>query len=428
MIDCALVYLPKPFLKNPDAQAPLGIMYIAASLLERGKTVELKQYASYSDDDAIMDLPEAALYGITATSLEIPHANRFSRKIKLKYPDAHIVIGGPGVYARDFIDFSVVDSICYGDGEHIIHDILADAKNNSMPRIYYGGAIEDLDSLPLPARHLLKDHQGGDIFAYNKRYAEGDSTILVSSRGCPMVCAFCSAPALTYNKKLRFRDPQKIAEEIRFVKENYGIKQFRFSDDFFTANRERVLALCDAIGPEDVFWRISCRVKPLDDEMLRAMYAAGCRELSFGIESFDDDVLTGLKKNATVNDNVRALNLASKYDFSIRILLMIRTPFQTFHTVDKNIYWLLRVPFNIVACTTFVPLPGSDIWENPDEYNIEILDKDLDKYNFYFFGPDGRRPMDKIFRIKNRDIEEFHKESELFRDWLENDLKRINRG
>jgi len=428
VIDVCLIYLPKPFLRQPDAQAPLGLMYIAAALESAGKTVELKHYAAYSDEQAINDLPSAHLYGITATALEIPHSNRFGALIKLKYPDAKIVVGGPGVYAKEFIDKKIIDSICYGDGEEIILNILNDAKCNAMSPLYNGGAIENLDTLNLPARHLLKDRQGGDIFAYGKHYADGDSTIIVSSRGCPMQCAFCSAPALTYSNKLRFRSPKEIAKEIRYVKEKYGITQFRFSDDFFTANRQRVFDLCDAIGPENIFWRISCRVKPLDEDMLRAMWNAGCRELSFGVESFDDRVLTGLNKNATSMDNVRALDLASAYDYSVRILLMIRTPFQEFDTIDKNIFWLNRVPFNIVACTTFVPLPGSAIWNNPDVYNIEILDKDLDKYNFYFFGPDGRRPIDKIFRIKNRDIDEFHKESEFFRDWLENDLKKINKG
>ena len=425
--DCILIYLPKPYLKNPDAQNPLGLLYLAASLIENNNTVEIKNYAIFSDDEAISDIPPANLYGITATSLEILHANRFARKLKHKYPEAKVVIGGPGVYAQEFVDKDVIDSLCYGDGERIIIKILEDAKNNQIKPVYYAEPIQNLDELPIPARHLLST-QGGDIFAYNKRYAEGESTIIISSRGCPMKCAFCSAPALTYNNTLRFRSPQKIAEEIRNVKKTYNIKMFRFSDDFFTANRKRVFELCDAIGPEDVSWRISCRVKPLDVDMVRAMKNAGLKEMSFGVESADPIVLKGLKKQATPEDNVKALELSAREGVTSRALMMIRTPFQRPETIKLNKEFLRNTPIDIVAVTSFVPIPGCDIWANPDNYNIEILNRDLDRYNFYFFGPEGRLPIEKIFRIKDRDIDEFHKESEEFRDWMEIEYKKLNKG
>ncbi|HPV43859.1 MAG TPA: hypothetical protein PKX40_21980, partial [Spirochaetota bacterium] len=110
-LNVVLIYLPKPFLKQPDAQAPLGLMYIAASLESRDRTVELKNYATYSDEEAIRDLPQASLYGITATSLEIPQACRFAKKIKAKFPQANVVVGGPGVYAQELIDWDSIDGI-----------------------------------------------------------------------------------------------------------------------------------------------------------------------------------------------------------------------------------------------------------------------------------------------------------------------------
>lgn len=427
-LNCCLIYLPKPFLKQPESQAPLGLMYLASSLREKDKSVIIENYASYSDEEAIARLPEADLYGITITSLEVLQANRFAAKMRNKYPNAKIVVGGPGVYAYKYLDFRYIDSAVFGDGEITIHEVLIDAQHNKLKMVYHGKTIEDLDSLPLPARDLLTDSQGGNIFAYDKQYSEGDSTIIVSSRGCPMKCAFCSAPALTANNKLRFRSPQKVAEEMKHVKETYGINQFRFSDDFFTANEKRTLELCEAIGPLDVHWRISLRVKPLNETMLKALKDAGCKELSYGIESFDDNVLKILNKNATAMDNVKALEMSDKYGFSTRILMMIRTPGQTPDTITKNKYWLERTPFSIIANTALIPIPGCDIWANPLKYGVEILNKDLDMYNFYMFGPEGRRKIDPIMNIIGRDINEYHQESEEFRNWLENDLKKVNKG
>jgi radical SAM superfamily enzyme YgiQ (UPF0313 family) len=425
--DIVLIYLPKPFLKQPDAQAPLGLMYIAASLERKGVVVDLKNYATYSDDEAIEDLPNAKIFGITITSLEVLQASRFAKKIKSKYPDSKVLLGGPGVYASEYIDWNYIDSICIGEGEYTIFDILKDVKNGIIQKQYFGKIVEDLDNLPLPARHLLKNKQGGNIFAYNNNYIGEESTVIISTRGCPYRCSFCSAPALTYSNKVRFRNSDSVAYEMKHVIDSYGIKQFRFSDDMFTASKKNVLELCKKIERLEVVWRISCRVKPLDEDMLKAMWDAGCRELSFGIESFDDKVLAGLNKNATCEDNVKALEMANKYGYKTRILFMIRTPYQTKETISINKYWISKVPFTIMACTSFIPNPGCDIWYNPDKYNIEILDKNLDKYNFYMFGPEGRRPLDPLIKIKDRSLNEFMAESEEFRDWVD-EYGKINRG
>jgi len=373
----------------------------------------------------IADLPRTFLYGITATSLEIPEANRTAKAIKEKYPDSKIILGGPGSYASDYIDYNFIDSILQGEGEKIIHEILDDVKNKKLRSVYISKPI-DVNNNVLPARQLL-DNQGGNIFAYNKNYEKGGSTVILSSRGCPFKCAFCSAPALTYSKKVRLREPALIRAEIQDVINKYGIKQFRFSDDMFTASKSHVLAVCDAIGDLDIVWRISCRVNPLDEEMLKAMKSAGCRELSFGIESFDDFVLRGLNKKATALENIRALNLAKEYGFKIRILFMIATPFQRPETIDININAIDSVPYDIIACTQFIPIPGCDIWKNPDKYNIEILDKNLDNYNFYMYDKKGRREIQPIIKIKDRPLDEFLKESERFRDFIE-EKGKVNKG
>ncbi len=106
---------------------------------------------------------------------------------------------------------------------------------------------------------------------------------------------------------------------------------------------------------------------------------------------------------------------------------MVRTPFQEKNTMAINKSYLMDTPYDIVACTGFVPIPGCDVWNDPDKYNIEILSRNLREYNFYFFGPYGKRPLDKIFKIKTRSLSEFHQESEDFRCWLEQE-GRLNEG
>jgi radical SAM superfamily enzyme YgiQ (UPF0313 family) len=225
---------------------------------------------------------------------------------------------------------------------------------------------------------------------------------------------------------MRYRSPQNVYDEIKHVVDTYKIKQFRFSDEMFTANPQRVKEICELIKPLGIVWRISARVKPLTKDTLIHMKKAGCVEISFGIESFDDDVLKALNKGTTAQDNANALIMAKEVGLMTRALFMIRTIGQTKDTVQKNIEWLKKVPYDTIAVTSFVPLPGTSAFDNPDKHNIEILDTDLRNYNFYFFGKDGKNELKNIIKIKNRSLKEFNDESEYFRQWIE--TRGINHG
>lgn len=421
----ALISLPHPYLRQPDAQAPLGLLYLAAILERAGIAVEVKNYATFTDEQAMHDLPFADFYGITITSMELPQANRFAEKIKAKNPQAKVALGGPGTTSDEFIDWNIVDSVCKDEGELTILDMVKDLENGGLKRVYKGRPIKNLDEIPFPARHLLPGSQGGNVFAYNRNYIGEGSVTILTSRGCPFRCAFCSAPSI--NSGIRYRSPEAVVEEMKSVIKNYGIRQFRVSDDMFTANRRHVLELCRLIHGMDIAWRISIRAKPLDLEMLKALYDANCKEVSIGIESFDDEVLQVLNKGNTSADNMHALEMCKQVGIRARVLFMIRTPGQTSRTVPININYLEYAPYNIIACMTFVPLPGSDIWANPEKYGIEILNRNLDDYNYYFFNRDGENRSMDLIKIKNRSLEEFNRESFYFKNYLK-ETGKLNTG
>lgn len=424
----SLIYLPHPYLKQPDAQAPIGLLYLAAILEEQNMMVDVYNSSALLTPESILSLCDSDVFGISVTAMELPQANRYAHLIKERFPFSKILLGGPGTFSDKFIDWGVIDSICKGEGEITFLEMLKDVKQNKLKKIYIGTPVHDLDSLPFPARSFMGAKQGGNIFAYNKNYKGTESTIILSSRGCPYKCSFCGSPKFTKDSKgIRFRSPENVIEEIKECISKYGIYQFRFSDDMFTADKERVLKFCGLVKPLDIVWRISCRVNPFDLEMAQALYNSGCKEVSLGVESFDNNVLECLNKKSTAEDNARALRICREVGITTRILFMIRTPGQTKDTVLINIEWLEKVPYDIIACTSFVPIPGSDIWDHPDKYNIEILNKNLDDYNFYFFGKNGENKLKDIIKIKNRTLENFNKESQLFREWLKSTGK-LNEG
>ena len=430
-----LVYLPHPYLNDPIAQLPLGILYVASSLKKNNYRVIVSNLSSYkSNSEAIQSLKEADVFGITITSLELIQANEFAKELKTRFPKCKIILGGAGTFTPEYIDWNYIDSICQGEGEITILEMIKDAKSNSLKRIYKGIVVKDLDSIPYPDRESIGTLKlGGHIFANHKTYDKTFSvdfknkgtTTIITSRGCPFKCSFCAAPAINYN--MRFRNPKEVYKEIKYLYDKYKIKQYRFSDEMFTANPKHVKEVCELIKPLGLVWRISARVKPLSLDILKTMRSAGCMEISFGVESFDNDVLKVLNKGTTAQDNLKAIYMAKKAGMMVRILFMIRTPGQTPNTIKRNIECLTGLDYDTIAVTSFVPLPGSEIWNNPDKFNVEILNKNLEDYNFYFFGSSGKNKLKDIIKLKDRSLKELNEESEYFRQWIEAN-GRINRG
>jgi len=286
------------------------------------------------------------------------------------------------------------------------------------------GEQVNVNKLPFPARHLIND-QGGNIFGNNKNYFEGGSAQILTNRGCGCHCSFCAAPKL--NSWVRLRKIDSVIEEIEQIIEKYNIRQFRIADDNFIISKNRVLEFCEKVKLLDIAFRISARVKPFTYEMAIALKESGCREISFGIESFDDNVLNMLNKGTNAFHNYKALEICKTVGIKTRMLFMIGTPGQTPETIKINCDAIKHCPFDLVACTHFIPLPGSDIYEHPEKYDIEILDYDLKKYNFYAYDGSGKRDFYNIFKLKNRDNKVVQEENRYFIDMLEKTGK-LNNG
>lgn len=419
-----LINPPHPYLKQPTAQAPLGLLYVAAALKNKNIAVEILDVGDKYYKDSFQ-IPEADLYGITGTVLDRVSCIETSAKIKKQYPKTKVVIGGPISLTPQYLNSEFIDTVLQGEGEYSILDVIRDFPK--LKALYKAERIKNLDVLPFPARDMIKN-LGGNIFAYNKNYQEGGSTVLITSRGCPFNCAFCASPGI-WNRKVYFRSIENVIEEIDEVIGQFGITQLRFSDDTLTLNSSRINELSDSLRKRHVIWRASVRVKPNSVDMFKMMYAGGCREVSFGVESADPNVLDVLCKGTTVADNYNGIVNAKKAGMVVRILFMIGTPGETADTVKLNINFLEKVKnyYDTIALTNFIPIPGSAIAKNPDKFNCKIIDSDIDHYNFYMWGPSGLNTWDSFIELTNLDGECFKKNKQCMRNYVINSGKS-NRG
>lgn len=416
-----LVGPPHPYLVDPVAQAPLGLLYVAAAAREIGGAdvsfVDLRaQQPDSGDWFASYDLPKADIYGVTGTCLDVRMVNMVARAVKARDKGARVVVGGPLSLSRELIDPSV-DAVVHGEGEYAILDVLQDWPR--LRRDYRAARITDLDKLPMPARDLLGDNLGGGVFAGGKEYFEGGSTVLSTSRGCPSACHFCASVNI-WERRVYYRSAASVAAEIDHVVDKYGVRQLRFSDDNLTCNRPRLEELCGVLRGRDIAWRCSIRVKPNDVEMFRMMRAAGCTEVCFGVESGDQTVLHALNKGTTVAANRTAVENAHAAGLDVRVLMMCGCPGETVATVDRNVEFLESVAgkYDALALTNFTPLPGTRVASDPEACGCVVLDDDIDKFNVVFYGPEGERKWVNLVRPVGLTIEQLDENKRRMRGYV----------
>ncbi|MBE3118831.1 MAG: B12-binding domain-containing radical SAM protein [Candidatus Atribacteria bacterium] len=361
---------PHPDLINPHAQAPLGILYLAGSYRGEGVDVDIMNLAG-SRKYAV---PDADIYAITGTFLDVAAVNALARRIRETDRGARVVVGGPISLSRAQLDMTNIDLVVHGEAEEAF-DIIESGEGYAEC-----AAPADLDALAFPARDLWHGPLGGNVFINGRNYFGGGSATILTTRGCPMNCAFCAGPALV-SRTIRRHSPERVVAEMEQCVTDFGIRQFRFSDEFFTAVADHWRGVTDAImrsrllGYGDgVAWRASIGVNPHSLEMYRAMRAAGCREVSLGIESADPDVLALIcPAKGDMADRYESLANARQAGLLTRSLLMVGTPGSTAATLTRNLTFIRTAPTDALAVTIFSPIPGCDIAADPEKYHCRIV-------------------------------------------------------
>ena len=668
--DLVLINPPEPYLVEPDAQMPLGLLYLVSGMRQQGWKVAFKNLAGIPIKDCLNSLPESELYGFTTTFVDYETVKGLSEKLIKQ--GKKTLLGGPFVTSTpDIVDKDSFTSIIIGEGDITLNDVLSDLKKGKLKKIYNGKEVEDLDTLPFPARDIL-EKQGGNIFIKGKKYSKGETTCIITSRGCyynclsgdtkintvegdipikdlikrakigvytydrekkevfiteavnirrigvnkelvrvtfddgsfldctpdhrfltfkngnqfvnvkeyikearelkykesvraikfyehpsgycyvgwgrrksrrqsrlvmeyilgrkltrieqvhhkdkdktndlpnnlaycpnakthytfhPEIsermkkdnpvkyctkesrekirrkitglkrslesrlryrdsklgkknpnykdgkrvgktrkdwtrikeinhkvvsiepigkgdtycmevpktnwffannvlvhnCAFCGSKRI-WHRHVKYRSIKNVISEMELCIKKYNITNFRFSDDNVTDNLKRLKELCFGVKSlmkqlnVKIYWRVSTRVFPSSVSQWKMMKDAGCVEISFGIESFDDRVLKVLNKGTTAELNKKAIRESYEAGIKTRLLMMINTPGEKEDTAEINIKALEKLKFGGISCKIFVPGPGCDIWDSPDKFGIKIQKENIFFSKFNYFG------------------------------------------
>lgn len=252
--------------------------------------------------------------------------------------------------------------------------------------------IDDLDSLPLPNFDLWKmdRYLQGNLWADDAttRYDKFSGVLprkdeltpnmsIFFGRGCPFSCKFCSR---SY-QNVRFKTPEKVINEIVYLKNKFGVKAFHFYDELVVFRRSIVLRFCELIKPLNVYWDCQGRVNTVDEKLMRVMKESNCYSIGFGLESGSTKLLKAMGKGVAREDNLKALDAAKNTGMHLKIQLMCGYPGEDETTMAETVSMMKisQLPPRRMSWTT--PLPGSSLYQdavdkglikNEEEYLVRL--------------------------------------------------------
>ena len=327
---------------------PIGLYYIGSLLRELGHDCTILNW--HDINTRPHEIREMFLqHRPDLIGISIMHANRWggieiARIAKELLPDTPVVFGGPGatfLYRHLMEHFPEIDYIIRGEGEITFTQLLdfitnPDSRNiESINGLVYRDGnrvlstssrefIEDIDTLPNPARHFTFQH-------------------VVSSRGCPWNCTFCGSPAF-WKRKVRFHSPDYFVDQLELLNRK-GINHFYVSDDTFTVKEDRVVEICRKIIERglNITWVAISRVNCISENMLYWMRRAGCLQISFGVESGSQKIRAIYNKKIKDQDAERAFSLCTAYGILPRAYFIYGAPGETRKTIKASIKLMDRI-------------------------------------------------------------------------------------
>jgi magnesium-protoporphyrin IX monomethyl ester (oxidative) cyclase len=401
---------------------PLGIAYLAAELVKKHSVdildcmIEDPKPKPISNGRCLVGLNwekikerlkdiSPDIVGIScAYSSQYHNAVKFAELVKKCDKKAITVLGGahPSALPEDTLKNPYIDFIVVGESEDSFVKLVDALKEGKDVKLIAGigyknndkiiinkkmGYKKNIDELPFPARHLFLMEK---YFRYGKEHAfyskNHPSTTLITSRGCPGKCVYCSIHSV-FGSVWRARSPSNVEKELEYLKERYHIKEVHFEDDNLTLDKDRMMLICDKMIRNNLklSWTTpnGVSIKHLDEELIKKMKEAGCYRMFIGVESGNQRVLNEvIKKNLLLTKVEEIIRLLKKYKLKITGFFVIGFPGESKECIEDTIKFVTKHDFDAISLSIASPYPGTELYNICEKNNL-ITDHDLSKCNPY---------------------------------------------
>lgn len=352
-------------------QEPLNLGFIASYLEKNGIDVKIIDELIGEDVKEHLKKFSPDIVGITSTTPLVHRAYEIAKLCK----DMGILTVMGGVHVSILPDEALkyTDIVVKGEGELAMLKIIKDGITSGVVSADY---IKDLDEIPPPARHLMDMYfyvHSRDRFHYTYLYFVPRKTRVASilaARGCPYRCVFCHNT--WRDTPFRANSPERVIFEVRELIDRYAIKAIFFIGDDLFVDKARLRSICELMKKNriNIIWGGNARVDEIDEEILKVVKDAGCRQITFGFESGSQRILDILKKGTTVEQNRRAIQLCKKVGIIPQGTFMVGSPKETVKDILATQRFIQENDVEAAGICVTTPYPGTELWKWCQGHNL----------------------------------------------------------
>ncbi|MFC1710022.1 B12-binding domain-containing radical SAM protein [Candidatus Omnitrophota bacterium] len=381
-----------PLHRSYVIQPNLGLGYIASSIRKTGHGVTIldcvKDKINLNTFLSILRTSTYDIVGFHMFSQDYAFIKALSKAIKEINPKIYTIVGGPHPSSDPYgiiQDFPDIDFVFSGEGENAVPVLLNllsqrcldNSELSKIDGLYWKdrprgqnyensnsyGIVNDLDSLPFPAWDLMRPdrYPQAPHGAFVKQFP---SAPIILTRGCSFQCTFCAGARHSPRK----RSIGNVMEEIEFLNRQYGVKELIIEDENFTMHRKLLHEFCESLLNTDRGYTWNCasgiRLSCINQEDMLLMKKAGCHSVSVGIEFGSQRIFDLTRKGENLEAIREKIDILAKTDVTITGFFLLGIPGETFNEMKETIKFALSLPLHRVQINNFMPLPGSEIWEN----------------------------------------------------------------
>uniref|UniRef100_A0A6M3XDE0 Putative radical SAM superfamily protein n=1 Tax=viral metagenome TaxID=1070528 RepID=A0A6M3XDE0_9ZZZZ len=358
-MDICLINPSSPFLIDQDVMPPLGLWYLSAELKAAGYDVVVVDLGLGDE------IPEAPIYGVTGVTAQLGEMVDLVDILRDINPDAWLIAGGSHatIFPHEMLFFGY-DTVVRGEGEMVIAPLLSwesrrDVMNFATTPIRLNSDV--LNSLEFPDR--------SQAHRYHYTLDGRRATTIMTSRGCPYNCAFCSKQG-TSGRLWVPHTPDRVVAEIKEIKE-LGFDAFMAYDDTIAMDARRLLRICRGLEDIDVKWRCFARAAQMTQEVARAMVKSGCVEVGIGVESGSASVLETIMKAETPHIIAKGIRTTQDAGMRAKCFFIVGLPGETKETIAETEAFIEEVRPDDVDFTVLSVLGGSPIYDKPERFDVQ---------------------------------------------------------
>ncbi len=378
-----LLIRPKSVYADVVAGIPIGITVLGAVAERMGHKIRILDAGLEKQPEVCLrEALSSAHYdiaGLTCMSVEFLGGVESARSIRAISPATHIIFGGqhPTIMPEQTMKVDCIDSVCIGEGEDTWKEFLdrlsCGAELDGVAGLWFrrdGKVVRnlprndyvDVDAVPMPAYHLLEIERYFDIDFVRFPTVDRRAIQIFTSRGCPYRCIYCHD---LFGKKFRGRKPELVWEEIKFLYDTYGIREFMIEDDIFNMDLARAKKICDLVIASGLKLGFQfgngVRLERFDEELMRKLSEAGTHHMAIAVESANDRIQKLIKKHLKLDRFNEVLAWARKYKIETLGFFMLGFPGETVAEINQTIRFACASYFNEALFSIATPYAGTEL-------------------------------------------------------------------